>query len=40
MAIKTNGETAIPVEIALSAKDDFLLPNFNMDVTIFTGSAP
>jgi len=29
-----SGETVIPIEITLSKKDDFLLPNFNVDVSI------
>ncbi len=30
-----NGETVIPVEISIDDKDDFLLPNFNVDVKIY-----
>jgi hypothetical protein len=32
LAVKVNGETVIPVEITLAARDGFLLPNFNVDV--------
>lgn len=35
-AIAKNGETVIPVEISIDNKDSFLLPNFNVDVKIFT----
>lgn len=35
-AIEQNGETIIPVEISIDNKDSFLLPNFNVDVKIFT----
>ncbi len=35
-AIEKNGETIIPVEISIENKDSFLLPNFNVDVKIFT----
>lgn len=30
-----NGETVIPVEISIDNKDSFLLPNFNVDVSIY-----
>ena len=33
-AVVQNGETVIPVEISIDNKDDFLLPNFNVDVSI------
>ncbi len=33
-AIYKNGETIVPVEISIDNMDDFLLPNFNVDVTI------
>jgi len=35
-AIAKNGETVIPVEISIDNKDSFLLPNFNVDVKIYT----
>lgn len=35
-ATAQNGETIIPVEISIENKDGFLLPNFNVDVKIFT----
>ena len=35
-AMVQNGETVIPVEISIDNKDSFLLPNFNVDVKIFT----
>jgi multidrug resistance efflux pump len=35
LAVKNNGETVIPVEITLAARDGFLLPNFNVDVSIY-----
>ena len=35
-AVEKNGETVIPVEISIDDKDSFLLPNFNVDVRIFT----
>ncbi|HWR62095.1 MAG TPA: efflux RND transporter periplasmic adaptor subunit, partial [Clostridia bacterium] len=35
-AIEQNGETIIPVEISIDNTDSFLLPNFNVDVKIFT----
>jgi len=35
-AVEQNGETIIPVEISIDNKDSFLLPNFNVDVKIFT----
>jgi multidrug resistance efflux pump len=35
MAGKNNGETIVPVEITLAAADGFLLPNFNVDVSIY-----
>jgi multidrug resistance efflux pump len=31
-----NGETVIPVEMSIDNKDSFLLPDFNVDVKIFT----
>jgi multidrug resistance efflux pump len=34
-AMKNNGETVIPVEITLGSRDGFLLPNFNVDVSIY-----
>ncbi|NLM37626.1 MAG: HlyD family efflux transporter periplasmic adaptor subunit [Firmicutes bacterium] len=36
VAIKDNGETVIPVEISIEDRDAFLLPNFNVDVKIYT----
>jgi HlyD family secretion protein len=35
LAVKYNGETVIPVEITLTGMDGFLLPNFNVDVSIY-----
>lgn len=35
VAIKENGETVIPVEISIDNRNDFLLPNFNVDVKIY-----
>ncbi|NLY90483.1 MAG: HlyD family efflux transporter periplasmic adaptor subunit [Firmicutes bacterium] len=35
VAIKENGETVIPVEISIDDRNDFLLPNFNVDVKIY-----
>lgn len=35
-AVEKNGETVIPVEISIDDKDSFLLPDFNVDVRIFT----
>ncbi|MFP4660645.1 MAG: efflux RND transporter periplasmic adaptor subunit [Halanaerobiales bacterium] len=37
MAEKRGGETVIPVEISIDDNDDFLLPNFNVDVEIEKG---
>jgi HlyD family secretion protein len=34
LAVKNNGETVVAVEITLTDKDGFLLPNFNVDVSI------
>ncbi len=34
LAVKVNGETVIPVEISLKKRDGFLMPNYNVDVTI------
>lgn len=34
MAVKRNGETIVPVEISIDNKDDFIMPNFNVDVEI------
>jgi len=34
MAVKKNGETIIPVEIAVEDNDGFLQPNYNVDVKI------
>lgn len=34
-AVVKNGETVVPVEISIDNKDDFLLPNFNVDVEIY-----
>ncbi len=34
LATKNNGETVVPVEITLDTGDGFLLPNFNVDVSI------
>jgi multidrug resistance efflux pump len=35
LAVKSGGETVIPVEISIDGKDGFLLPNFNVDVKIY-----
>lgn len=35
LAVKENGETVIPVEISIEDRDDFLLPNFNVDLKIY-----
>lgn len=35
-AIEKNEETSVPVEIEIQNKDDFLVPNFNVDVEIET----
>jgi len=35
VAIKENGETVVPVEISINDQNDFLLPNFNVDVKIY-----
>jgi hypothetical protein len=35
LAVKNNGETVVPVEITLAARDGFLVPNFNVDVSIY-----
>ncbi len=35
MAVKSSGETVIPVEITVDGKDGFLLPNYNVDVKIY-----
>lgn len=34
-AVVKNGETVVSVEISIDNKDDFLLPNFNVDVEIY-----
>lgn len=34
MAVQENGETVVPVEIAITAADEFLLPNFNINIKI------
>jgi HlyD family secretion protein len=34
-AVKSNGETVVPTEITLSARDAFLLPGFNVDVGVY-----
>lgn len=34
MAIEENGETVIPVEIEVEGADEFLLPNFNVNIKI------
>ena len=34
VAIKDNGETVVPVEISIEDRDEFLLPNFNVDIKI------
>ncbi len=34
MAVKQNGETVIPIEVSIENKDEFLRPNFNVDVKI------
>lgn len=39
LAIAVNGETVIPVEISIKQQDDFLLPNFNVDVMIYTDQS-
>lgn len=36
LAVVDNGETVIPVEISFEQQDDFLLPNYNVDVKIYT----
>ncbi|HEY8344987.1 MAG TPA: HlyD family secretion protein, partial [Bacillota bacterium] len=36
LAVVENGETVIPVEISFEQHDNFLLPNFNVDVKIYT----
>lgn len=36
VAIKDSGETVVPVEISIEDRDEFLLPNFNVDVKIYT----
>lgn len=35
LAITENGETVVPIEISIENRDDFLLPNFNVDVIIY-----
>ncbi|NLC54008.1 MAG: HlyD family efflux transporter periplasmic adaptor subunit [Firmicutes bacterium] len=35
VAIKDSGETVVPVEISIEDRDEFLLPNFNVDVKIY-----
>jgi HlyD family secretion protein len=35
LATKVNGETVVPVEITMKAPDGFLLPNYNVDVSIY-----
>ncbi len=35
LAVRVNGETVIQVEIAFDKPDDFLRPNFNVDVKIY-----
>ncbi|HHT48821.1 MAG TPA: HlyD family efflux transporter periplasmic adaptor subunit [Firmicutes bacterium] len=35
VAVKDNGETVVPVEISIDDQNDFLLPNFNVDVKIY-----
>jgi len=34
MAVQENGETVVPVEISITAADEFLLPNFNINIKI------
>ena len=34
-AFRKNGEMIVPVEITIDDADDFLMPNFNVDVTIY-----
>lgn len=34
MAFQNNGETVIPIRISIEKKDDFLMPNYNVDVYI------
>jgi HlyD family secretion protein len=34
IAVKVNGETVVPVELSMDALDDFLRPNFNVDIKI------
>jgi multidrug resistance efflux pump len=34
MAVKQNGETVVPVQIAIDDMDGFLRPNFNVNVDI------
>lgn len=34
MAIQKNNQTIVPVEISIDNKDDFLIPNFSVDVKI------
>ena len=36
-AIVVNGETDIPIEVSIDNKDDFLMPNFNVDLKIVVG---
>lgn len=34
MAVQENGETVVPVEISIDGTDEFLLPNFNVNIKI------
>ncbi|HBT16551.1 MAG TPA: multidrug transporter, partial [Firmicutes bacterium] len=34
IAVQDNGETVVPVEITITEVDDFLLPNFNINIKI------
>ncbi len=34
MAVQENGETVVPVEISITTADEFLLPNFNINIKI------
>lgn len=34
MAVSENGETVVPIEITITQVDEFLLPNFNMNIRI------
>lgn len=34
MAVKRGAETSVPVEVSIDDSNDFLLPNFNVNVEI------